>query len=328
MATLLVIGGTGFFGKSVLDAFSRGLLDQWQIEKLILIARDTSVLKKSKLNLPNVELFDGDICRINNVPRADFVIHAAASADEKNYLRSPLKQRKNIISGTSNYCEIAKKDHIHAKIVYVSSGAVYGKQPDNLTKIPEDFPFADINQLPIAKRDYAQAKRDSECQIQNLGLNGLKVSIARCFAFVGPWLPLNKHFAIGNFISDGLQGHSPLVNSKALVYRSYMYADDLVRWLLTIADNSSCKCPIYNVGSDESILITDLAKEINSYFNLPFVNYTNLSNEIDRYVPDIFSIQKDLNLKLNYNLKNAIGKTIELLRYNQEQLKNISNFKI
>jgi dTDP-glucose 4,6-dehydratase len=196
----------------------------------------------------------------------------------------------------------------------VSSGAVYGSQPHDLEKISEDFNFLDAEQLPENKRDYAYAKRDSEKAINELGNYGLDVSIARCFAFLGPWLPLDQHFAIGNFINDGLNFRPININAKHKVYRSYMFADDLVEWLMTIAEKSRTSSPVYNVGSDQSILIDELAQKISSIFGQNAPMYSYESDYIDRYVPNIDKAKNELNLKNKYHLDDAIKLTIKLLK--------------
>lgn len=318
MASLLVIGGTGFFGKSILDAFQRNLLEKWDVDNLIIMARNPDELKKnhSQLITSKVKLLKGDIATINELPFADYVIHAAASTDARNYHLAPLKERSNIIRGTLNYCELAKKFHQKSKIVYVSSGAVYGTQPHDLEKIPEDFDFLDADQLPENKRDYAYAKRDSEKAIIDLGLSGLNVSIARCFAFIGPWLPLDQHFAIGNFINDGLNNRKIKVTAKHKVYRSYMHADDLVEWLMKMSEKSNPSCPIYNVGSDQEILVGDLASKIGVFFQQQIDTQPNSSEHIDRYIPNISKAKRDLDLNLKYNLDEAISNTIARIRKN------------
>jgi nucleoside-diphosphate-sugar epimerase len=318
MASLLIIGGTGFFGKSILDAFQRNLLDSWDIDSLMIMARHPEELKgnHSQLITSKVKLLKGDIASINELPFADYVIHAAASTDARNYHATPLKERSNIIRGTLNYCELAKEFNHKSKSVYVSSGAVYGNQPYNLEKIPEDFDFLDAEQLPESKRDYAYAKRDSEKAINDLGNYDLDVSIARCFTFVGQWLPRDQHFAIGNFISDGLNNRKIKVTSNHKVYRSYMYADDLVEWLMTIAEKSDSSCPIYNVGSDQEILITELASKIGDFFHQETDMLPHSSDDLDFYIPDISRAMKDLNLHLKYNLDEAISRTVESIKKN------------
>jgi len=316
MKTLLIIGGSGFFGKSILDCFHRGMLNYWSINKIKIMARDPHRLVKEAPSLINsdIELIPADISNINYLPNADYVIHAAASSNAQNYINSPIQERVNIIAAVSNYCKLAKSFHQKAKILYVSSGAVYGKQPPDIENIDENYSYSDSINVEKNKQDYTYAKRDSEKEIIALGLSGLNVSIARCFAFLGPWLPLDQHFAIGNFINDGLNCRSINVQTKHKVYRSYMYADDLVEWLMTIAEKSRTSSPVYNVGSDQSILIDELAQKISTIFGQNAPIYSHESDYIDRYVPNIDKAKSELNLKNKYHLDDAIRLTIKLLK--------------
>lgn len=313
MKTLLVIGGSGFFGKSILDAFSRRLLDSWQVGKVIMMARNADVLIDEAPNLvgESVELYSADITKTDFLPAADYVIHAAASTDVRDYLSKPEEEKNNIQAGIYHYCELANKFHNKSKILYVSSGAVYGKQPENLDRLNESFVSDSFDGMAPGKIDYAIAKRDAENAIVKLGLDGLNVSIARCFAFVGPWLPRDQHFAIGNFIDNILKKTSIVVKANHRVYRSYMYADDLVEWLMTIVDHASTECPIYNVGSDQEILLGDLAEKLAlSYGSFADVNKITI-DKIDRYIPSVDKATRTLGLQLKYDLDLAVQKTIE-----------------
>ena len=311
MKTLLVIGGTGFFGKSILDAFSRNLLAPWHISKVIVMSRSANKLLQDTPDLvgPNVELYSADITNTECLPFADYVIHAAASTDVRNYLSSPEDEKKNIQAGTYHYCDLAKIHHTNSKIVYVSSGAVYGVQPPNLDEIDESF-VGDLSKMAPGKLDYAVAKQDAERAIIDLGSSGLNVSIARCFAFVGKYLPRDQHFAIGNFIDDVINKRPIAVKANHQVYRSYMYADDLVEWLMTIADHAAPNCPIYNVGSDQAILLSDLAKDISENYRLAASIPLISDAIIDRYIPSIKKAQDELGLTLSQNLKESVEKTL------------------
>jgi dTDP-glucose 4,6-dehydratase len=167
-----------------------------------------------------------------------------------------------------------------------------------------------------AKRDYAAAKRDAEIAIQGLGKHGCAVSIARCFAFVGKYLPRDQHFAIGNFMEDGLKGRSIEVKARHLVYRSYMHADDLVSWLMTICHSSNPDCPIYNVGSDYAINMGDLANLVGREFNVRTFVPTIENKTIDRYVPSIAKAKNQLGLGLAMNIKQAIKAAVEDINAN------------
>ena len=313
MSTLLIIGGTGFFGRSILDAYSRGLLSAWSIEKIIVISRNANKLTSTNPELinDNVELLDVDITSVDTLPFADYVIHAAASSDASRYTSQSDIEKKNIIQGTLNYCRLAPKFHTDSKIVFCSSGAVYGYQPKDVQYLTEDMAFGDIESLDEVKKSYAYAKRDAEFAIQELGQAGLNVSIARCFSFVGKYLPRDQHFAIGNFIADGLSGRDINVKADRRVYRSYMYADDLVKWLMTLANNSSPKCPIYNVGSDKEVEIRVLANIVGEVFNVGIQSSESNVTCVDRYIPSVKKIKAKLGLKLNLDLKKTIYLSIK-----------------
>lgn len=317
MKTLLVIGGTGFFGKSILDAFGRGLLKPWDVTHVIVMSRHADLLLKTAPQLVNrnVTLLSADITATDFLPFADYVIHAAASTDVRDYTSQPEQEKLNIQAGTYHYCELAKKFHVKSKIVYVSSGAVYGVQPPNVDKLDELYLSHDLQSMEAGKQDYAVAKRDAELAIIQLGVDGLNVSIARCFAFVGCWLPRDQHFAIGNFIGDVLNKRPIVVKAKHQVYRSYMYADDLVEWLMTIADHASTDCSIYNVGSDQAILVGDLAKELSEHYNVlaevPLITET----KIDRYIPSIKKAKAELGLNLKHDLISSIHETIRKVKF-------------
>lgn len=308
MSTLLLIGGTGFFGKSFLDSFQRGQLDEWGINRIIAMSRNAERLRDEAPELldERVELLNADIGATEWLPSADYVIHAAASTDARNYLAQPEAERQNIQAGVYNYCHLAPKYHSNSKIVYVSSGAVYGSQPPDIEFIDESYEVKDASDIPEGKRDYAIAKRDAEAALKCLAAEGLSVSIARCFAFVGRWLPRDQHFAIGNFIEDGLQGRPIEVKATYPVYRSYMYADDLVRWLMVMAVTASSACEIYNVGSDQAVNVRDLAACVAEVFG-SIVNKPACAEEkIDRYIPSIEKARSKLGLYVEVNLKNAI----------------------
>ena len=292
---LLVIGGTGFFGKSILDNFIKGNLKKYNIEFVSVLSRnkESFLIKYPKFENENIQYIKGDITTIDFLPDADIVIHAATSTKQIGYKINPKGEKRNIELGTTNYIRLAKKFHKKAKIVYCSSGAVYGKQPNKVKKMGENFPFQDVHGLPAEKRDYALGKRYAEEKIKQLGSYGLNVSIVRCFAFYGDYLPKNEHFAYGNFLNAAEQGNDVEVKATHQVIRSYMHADDLVDSLIKIASQANPNCPIYNVGSDEEISIFDLAGQIASKYNVNVLKLKKINlNIIDRYVPNVDKLKE------------------------------------
>jgi dTDP-glucose 4,6-dehydratase len=121
MASLLIIGGSGFFGKSILDAYKRGLLAPWAIDRIEVVARTASNLAVSNPELMSKSVFlhNLDITTCASLPAADYVIHAAASTDAKNYLARPEAEKKNIQLGTLHFC----KWNNHPLIIQYKSSA-------------------------------------------------------------------------------------------------------------------------------------------------------------------------------------------------------------
>jgi dTDP-glucose 4,6-dehydratase len=318
MASLLIIGGTGFFGKSILDAYRRGLLSRWSIDKVIIVARHIEEFRLEYNHLLNasIKLVELDISVASTLPDADFIIHAAASTNARNYLKGSAEERKNIHLGTANFVRLGVEGFLSktTKIVFCSSGAVYGQQGFIAGGLKEEAKFSPIESLVLSKRDYSAAKRDAESMIQNFALTGYRVGIARCFAFLGTYLPRDQHFAIGNFIENGLKGESVKVEAERLVYRSYLYADDLVICLMEIADKGSIDCPIYNVGSEYGLEIRELGNIVADYFNVKCqaIQPNSLKlDDTDYYVPNIEKIQNTLNIKPSMSIECALEKTVK-----------------
>ena len=244
-----------------------------------------------------------------------YVIHAATDSHASLQGNNPLLAFDTIVEGTRHTLEFARLAQTKSFLL-VSSGAVYGKQPPTLSHIAEDYPCQP--NLIHERSTYAVGKCTAEhlaCLYANQ--YGLAVKIARCFAFVGPYLPLDGHFAIGNFIRDGLKGETITVNGDGTAYRSYLYATDLVIWLWTILFNGKTLHP-YNVGSDETVSIAGLAQRIATQFNphlaVHIAKTPAEKNYPERYVPNVSRANQELGLVQTIHLDQALESTIKWYR--------------
>ena len=307
MKTLLIIGGTGFFGNSILSYFSNSKILKRKFDKIIIISRNklatfryTKKLKK-KYSIIKINC---DILKLKKLPKADYIIYAAIL---KNYRDDYLAVKK--------FTKLAKINHRNSKILYTSSGAVYGQQPNKIKGFKENYLNYNkkINFKKGYKQSYANFKLKSEKLFEKMGNEGFNVSIARCFAFVGEYLPLNSNFVIGNIIQNLLDKKDIKINANYRIYRSYMYADDLVKWLYKILDNSNTQCPIYNVGSNDKISVHQVANVLADKFNLKIATAKLSLKKIDNYIPNISKAKKILGLKINNTSNEGIIKTINIL---------------
>ena len=158
---LLIIGGTGFFGKSIMHSFISKKLDKFNINQLYVLSRSSIDFIKAYPEFinPRIEYINGDIANMNFLPHADIIIHAASSTNQMDYQEDSNREKENTEKGVSNYIKLAKKFHKNSKIIYCSSGAVYGNQPSNVSNIAENFPFQDLGNMTPLKRDYALSKK-------------------------------------------------------------------------------------------------------------------------------------------------------------------------
>jgi dTDP-glucose 4,6-dehydratase len=313
--SLLIIGGTGFFGQSIIKYLSTKHFLNLQINKIFILSRGklkVTIYNKKLRKKFKVTKLNSNILTVNNLPKVDYVIYAAI-----------LKNYQNDNKAVKNYLDLAKRYHLKSKILYISSGAVYGKQINSNLGFRENYLKLNkkINFKNSYKKEYSKIKRKNEILFEKFAKKGGKVSIARCFSFVGEFLPTNSHYVVGNFIKNILNNKNINIKADYQVIRSYMYEEDLVRWLLKILDHSNKNCPIYNVGSDRFISINKLANLLSKKYNLnmDFDNPKILKKRFDIYVPDIQKAKKELNLINNYSTVDAIIKTINLLIKNNRK---------
>ena len=194
----------------------------------------------------------------------------------------------------------------------ISSGGVYGKQPSELKNIPESYQGAPD---PCdAKSFYGEGKRLAELLGIQFMQQGLEVKIARGFTFVGPYLPLDAHFAIGNFIRDALRGGPIIVKGDGSPRRSYLYAADFTVWLWVILFRGISGRP-YNVGSDHVVSIIELARLVadivDPALKIEVKGKMLDSNLFDQYIPDTERAKKELNLKQRISLEEGVRRMVE-----------------
>lgn len=297
---IFLAGGTGLFGKWLLTAL------QESDAELVLLSRDPEAFRKSfpMVDSMAVEFVKGDV-RDFEFPSGhfDYCIHAATPVVSDDLSNAEDELTSIIVKGTERVLEFVRSKDV-GRMLYVSSGAVYGVQPPELECIPETFPCNPVTA-------YGKGK----LQAERLCLeSGLDCVIARCFAFVGPLMPLNAHFAIGNFIGNCLRNEPILIKGDGTAIRSYMYAADLAEWLLTILIKGS-KTEAYNVGSMDNISISNLANKVRHLasgqneikISLP----PNRFKEPDRYIPCVKKAEYGLFLELKYDLNCAISTTLK-----------------
>lgn len=309
--SVFITGGTGFVGTWLMESLV------WADAKLglgvraVLLTRDPDRFRSKAPHVADaksVELIRGDATDFAfPVGQFQYVIHAATESARAPSPESPDATFNADVTATRRVLEFAGRAGTK-RLLFTSSGAVYGIQPAELYGIPEDYAGAPSTMEP--KSAYGQAKRVSEFFCATYARQfGFDALIARLFAFVGPHLPL-EGYAVGNFLRDAMNGDTIRIESDGSTVRSYLYAADLAIWLWIILLRGKSLRP-YNVGSPQAMTVRELAQTVASVsggdskvevLDRPGIPAT-------RYVPDTARAERELGLRVRVPLEEGLKRT-------------------
>lgn len=311
---LFITGGTGFFGVWLLESLlAANRAADLGVEATVL-TRNPAAFRQAFPHLavnPSISLLAGDVRDFAFPPgEFNYVIHAATETWARPESGGVADLLGVILGGTERVLHFAAT-HGTEKFLLTSSGAVYGTQPQDISHMCEDYSGAPDPLNPASA--YGEGKRAAESLCVAYAQQfGLACKIARCFAFVGPLLPLDQHFAIGNFLRDALCGKTIRVQGDGTARRSYLYAADLARWLWTVLLRAPSK-EAFNVGSAQSVSIEELANTVRSAVgasvDIQIAQKAVPGSPVNQYVPSVQKAEKQLDLRCEVSLHEAIRKT-------------------
>lgn len=316
---LFITGGTGFFGCWLLETLLWANQELGLDVTCLLLTRDPDGFRKRAPHLaanPAVQLHAGDV-RNYEFPKETFthIFHGATTSAVATFNNEDaLAKFDTVAHGTRHTLDFAVKCGCK-KVLLTSSGSVYGKQPPDLTHIGEDY--AGAPGLFDAKTALGEGKRAAEFFCAYYAQrHGLDIKIARCFSFVGPYLQLDIHYAIGNFIRDAMGGGPIRIHGDGTPQRSFLYAADLMIWLWTMLFRGE-SCRPYNVGSEEAYSIRSAAHVVAASFDggmeVQLAKQPTPPVGADRYVPSTQRAQSELGLRETIDLADAVQRTRDFL---------------
>ena len=290
---ILVTGGTGFLGKWLLESLIYANDKLGLDAKVSVLTRDPDKFFNTYPLIARhscIELQQGDIRNFGYKYKYAYIIHLATDVNHRHTVKNKNEMLSIIGKGTWNILENAK--HMNAKILFVSSGIVEHEH-DN---------------------PYVMGKRFAEdlCRVYRTQFK-TDVKVARGYSFVGAYLPLDKHFAIGNFIENAINNKSIVVKSDGSAVRSYMYCADAITSFLYILEYGSSE-KLYHVGSNESVSILEVAQIIGELSGTK-VKVLNKENQgIRAYYNKYFD--NDLNVGQSLGLEESLRRTLKWFKEN------------
>lgn len=311
---LMITGATGFVGK--------WLLASWLWAKrhtglaapaLVLSRRPQAFLSQfpSLAQEDGLHFLSGDICDFSMPAwaRVSHVIHAATSIAD---VVPPAEMIKVCVQGTQRALDAAILAGAE-RFLLLSSGAVYGECDPDVERFTERARSAP--DCLLSSSAYGEGKRIAEllcslCAAQT----SLQVSIARCFAFVGPYIPMDRHFAIGNFIAAAEQGLPIRIKGDGTPVRSYLYAADLANALWTLLLRGPQRQAV-NVGGEEAISMLGLAQRVAALLGsdspIEIGSHAVSGAAPSRYVPDVSRLRELVGFRPRFTLDEAIIHTAQ-----------------
>lgn len=316
-ARILVTGGTGFIGRWLLESLVTANRD-WGLDANAVVLtrrpREFAQMAPAVVREPCISLLEGDVRELAPfLSPITHVIHGATAANAKLNRSDPGAMLEVIEQGTRRVLELCVHQDVR-RLLLLSSGAVY-RQPAHVdVLVTEDAPLGpDASEESSA---YHRGKRIAEDMAWNAAkAHGLPLTIARLFTLVGPYLPLDEHFAIGNFIRDVLRGGPVVVAGDGAPVRSYLYAADTAAWLWTMLLDESARGHVYNVGSERAMSVLDTARLVAlvglGEADVEVHGRVDSSGGGEWYVPSTGRARKELGVDEWTAMEDAVKRTID-----------------
>ena len=331
-ARIFLTGGTGFFGTWLLESFAYANRALGLDASVLVLSRNPAGFRQREPELcadPAIGFHAGDV-KSFDFPAGRFthVIHAGATSARETFENADILSKfDTVAAGTRRVLDFAAATGVR-KFLYTSSGVVYGRQPADITHVPEDYSGAPGTTDTATLSAWGSSKRAAEFLCAGYGRkHGIEVKIARCFSFAGPGLPFDIHYAIGNFIRDGLSGGPIRILGDGTPRRSYLYIADLAVWLWTILANGASLLP-YNVGSEADVSIAEAARVVAGSFEKPveveIAKAPVSGSSPDRYVPRTERARATLGLRETVDLRETIRRMIAHHRFQAAGIRSAS----
>lgn len=312
---IFITGGSGFLGSNLISY----LLKKNGNYLITAITRDKTKIKSFPYYRDErIKWVEQDIVSLKPTKKEyDYFFHLACPSAEETFRGiDPLKKFLTIVEGTKRALEFAKVSKVK-KFIFTSSGSVYGDYSKKYKYVPESYiPTLDISD-PNNILGFSKTTAEFLC-LNYSYKNDFKVCILRCFSFIGKNLPLNLHYAVGNFIKQAIIKKSIVIEGPADTYRSYLNVNDFCEWFEKIIFDES-KNLIYNLGSEKSISMLDLARRIGKILDYPVKiicknNKAAIGNLYRKfYLPDITLLKKDHSVKESFSLDSSL---LEIINQN------------
>ena len=312
---ILVTGGAGFIGSNLCEV----LLEKGN-EVVCFDNFSTGKLKNIKefLNYPNFTLQEGDIRKLEDcliaTREVDYVLHQAALGSVPRSIKDPITSNNVNVSGFLNML-VAARDNEVKRFVFAASSSTYGDSK-SLPKVEE------IIGKPLSP--YAITKYVNELYADIFSKTyGLETIGLRYFNVFGRKQDPNGAYAavIPKFVSQLMNGESPLINGDGYYSRDFTYIDNVLQanLLSLVTTNKKAINTVYNVAYGERNTLNDLMQYLKEYLsdfdiaisNIDVIYGPNRAGDIPHSHASIDKAKQLLNYNPQFSLKKGLKEALK-----------------
>ena len=317
---VIITGGAGFIGSHLV----RRLKDRGR--DLILIDN------LSTGRLSNIQSLIDDRCRFIEADAAravsdpelwrgvDTVYHLAAAVGVQRVIDDPAAMVHNNVELTAAVLDAARK--ANAAVLIASSSEVYGKCP--VLPLREDMELV-YGPTTASRWAYGLTKAvDEHLAIDMHRRDGLRVVITRLFNTIGPRQVGHYGMVVPRFVERAVAGQTIDVYGDGEQTRAFCDARDVTRAMTELVEHGGCFGKVFNLGSDTSITINQLADRIiqlaGSAATKRHVPYEKVFGpdfeDPEHRLPDTSRIRDAIGFKPTHTLDQTLTELITLAREN------------
>lgn len=273
---VLIAGATSFLAAYLVEFFA-SLSERWPDQPVVIhaLVRYPEKLQRRFPHLLSQHWFRPlvqDVCDpLPELEQVDFIVHAAGAGSPKHYLSDPVGTVKSNVLGVLNLLELARQHQ--ARLLFMSSGAVYGHGESNKPIGESDFGVLDPLDVSAC---YGEGKRLAETLCADYHRKyGVHTVMARISHTYGPGIALDDGRSFADFVAAALAGRDIVLNSDGSGSRPFCYvADATAAFLILLLRGEGGNA--YNVGLDEETTILELAKLIAGLSPTPNLKVSHL----------------------------------------------------
>jgi len=302
----VITGGAGFIGSHITKALVEQGHNVTILDNLNTGKEKNLELIKKKINFVKGDILDNKLLEEIMVD-IDGVFHQAALASVQDSFSKPDEYHDVNVNGTENILKLAKKNDF--KVVYASSSSVYGN--------PEKIPIEESDSKnPI--NPYAKTKLRKEELAVKYSKIGVKVIGLRYFNVFGKGQSEEYAGVLKLFLERIRDGLPPKINGDGTQFRDFVFVEDVAEANI-MSMKSEVNHEFFNVGTNTSITILDLAKTIIKFsgLNIEPIFGPSLKGDVMKTIADISLIKEKIGWEPKVMLESWINEIISLKKYSE-----------